>query len=303
MNKRIITSLMLPLLLAAGSAMASSTVTVLLYSKPGGLLDAHNRALIDGLQKNGYKTDYKIVTGCKGVESWIKKNPDQPMVFNTMVAEEINRRLDPTADNACDLQITKDKLITLTYGGPYNFCTMEKDNAAALKHLTTARHIRIGVASIPNTNEIVANGLVKDLGVDAKVIPIVGVPKVVQALISGDIQYTASTNTQPFLAAGANCFLTVGDRDFAKRMNRISIDDVKPNSTWRGVSADFWYYGINVDSDAVRKIAIDVANNHPGLIKYLDSGFVKVGGAAGMDRAEEWQLFNRAVEKMLPTNR
>ncbi len=295
--------LLVPLLMMASTAFASSTITVLLYSKPGGLLDAHNRAIIDGLEKAGYKTDYKMVTGCKGVESWLKKNPKEPMVFNTMVAEEINRRLDPKADGACDLQITKDKMLTLTYGGPYNFCTMEKDNARALQQLTTGKNIRIGVASIPNTNEIVAKGMVKELGVDARVVPIVGVPKVAQALISGDIQFTVSTNTQPFLSAGANCFLTVGDREFAKRMNRISIDDIKPDSQWRRVSADFWYYGVNVDTDRVRKIAIDVANTHPELIKYLDSGFVKVGGAAGMDRSREWNLFNASVEKMLPAGK
>lgn len=270
------------------SASIASEISVLLYNPPGGLMDVMNRSMIENMEKKGIKTTYQQVQGCKGVESWIKSNPTKPMLMNTFVDDEINRLLNPTNEGVCDVGFNAERVVAGTMITNLTMCSMLPTDKAIDK--LTKRKSVIGVVFNPTTNFLTAKGLVDSMKLDSKVVKLQGNPRVIQALVSGDIDFALVNNTHSFVSAGANCFMTTGDKKEGARVGRISLEDISPKNPWVGAKTMMYLYGVNIPNrDSVARIYVDTMNTHPEMTKNLNTGYVWGGQISGKTRDQEWK--------------
>ena len=288
---------MLSLLCFFALSAHAEPITVLLQSAPGGLYDVSNRALIDKLSAAGIKTDYQRVTGCKGAEAWLKNNPGRPVIMSVVVEEEVNRRLNPKADNACDLNFTKDRILSASIVTNISMCSMLPEDQA-LQKLLKGRSV-IAATNVPSTNSQLLNGLIRSLNIDAKSVVVQGQAKLMQALISGDVDFVVLGNVQNAVASGARCFLTTGDKAEAQRVGRTSLATISANNPWIDAKQFYTFYGANLDRSRIVPIVIDTVRTHPDIQKNLATGFRLAGQPSGANADQEWQQIERHIQQYL----
>ena len=278
---------------------AAEPINLLVPYPPGGLVDQTLRAFDDTFKSKGVETNYLILNSCKNVENWLAKNPEKPAVMVFPAQEQINTALNPTADNACQITATKQNTIMITTSIPMNVCSMLPADQA-LAHFRRGTH-KIGATFSPATNGILVNGLIKTLGLNSALVEYQGNPKLVQALISKDVEFAIFGNIKPAISAGATCFLTTGTKDFAKQFNRTSIDEISVNNPWRGNGQMNIALGWNVDTQMVRSYVMEAMKTNPNMQKQLSVGYTMPGLISGASVDEQWKMignyFESAVKK------
>jgi hypothetical protein len=165
----------------------------------------------------------------------------------------------------------------------------------ALVHFRKGNH-KIGATFSPTTNRILINGLVKTLDLKSSLIEYQGNPKLLQALISKDIDFVLVANVAPAISAGATCFFTTGTRDFAKKFGRTSIDEISTNNPWRGNSQMNVALGWNVDTQKIRSYMIESMKTNANMQKQLSVGHTMPGLISGTSEDEQWKIISDYIE-------
>jgi hypothetical protein len=283
------------LLASSVYAQTPGQITILLNSTPGGIYDVQSRALEKTLRTQGYDIDYVITGSCKGGEIWLKDNPTKPAIFLANTEDEIYRLNYPTSDGACNLGYTKEKMIAVALVSRQNVCSMLPADKA-MEKFRKGKHI-LGTVFPPLNNYNLASDLVDALKLNSKVLKYQGNPILVQALISGDIDFAFFQNVMPAISAGATCFLTLGDKTYAQQMNRTSISAVDPKTKYIDYKAIQAYMGQNVDVSLMRKFAVETLKTDANIQKELEAGHRLGGVATGTSVDQQWKFALDQISK------
>ena len=257
--------------LISNFAMAGTNrITVVLPSVPGGIYDTQLRAMEKTLRTHGYDVDYEITGSCKGAAIWLKDNPNTPAIYLANTEDEIHRRNHPDSDGACDIGYTQDRLISISLVSRQNVCSMLPPDQAMTRF--KAGNFILGTVFPPLNNYYLVTDLIDNLKLNSRVIKYQGNPKLVQALISKDIDFAFFQNVMPARDAGASCFLTLGDKKYAEDLHRISIAKLDPNTKYVDYKAIQSYMGQNVNIATMRVLAVETLKTDPNIQKELQAG-------------------------------
>lgn len=295
--KRFISIAAIILSAVSFGAQAQSTkeLTVLVAAAPGGGLESMSRGIKSTFEANGYTVNLEQAKTCKGAEAWLKNNPSKPVVMAYMVEEEIYRQKAPTADDACDLNFSQKSLITLAMTSTFNICSMKpkEQSEQTLKEFLKGGH-KIGVTYYASTNAMVASGLTKSLNIDSKIVRLQGNPKLMQAVISGDVDYVMNTVSAPVVQAGGHCFFTTASDEVANKLNTTSINKVNAKSPWAGAGQMYTIIGFNVDKTLVKPLAVQAVEKSPEFNKLTIGNSVI---STGLSDAKEWEAVKTHIAR------
>lgn len=284
------------LLVAATSSQAAEPINILLSAPVGGIYDAHNRAIESELKKSNMPTNYVLLNTCKATGDWLKRNPTKPAVFVFSLEEQINAIRNPDSDGACaDIVAKKSNLISMGLSGNSNICTLLPPDQA-MNTFLKGQH-KIGATFIPPINGPLLNGLIDTLKLNSKAIQYQGNPKLLQALVSRDIDFALFANVAPAISVGAHCFLTTAPEARAKELNRVSLATISPGNYWIDAKQVFVILGVNVNTNDLRPLVHRAMNTDAGIKKNLDAGWFLSGTVKGTTPDQEWNMVDSHVKK------
>lgn len=293
---KILKHLTVWLTLAVGSAvLASEPINLLVPFPPGGQTDQITRAFERTLQTKGIKTNYLILNNCKSTEQWLLKNANKPAIVFHNLEEQINAMLNPRDDNACGIKASKENTLAIALSGYMNMCSMLPADQA-LAHFVKGKH-KIGTTFSPPTNGVLVNGLIKDLKLNSHLIEYQGNPRLVQALVSKDIDFALFGNVAPAIGAGATCFFTTAPVAQAKNLGRTSLEELKSDSRWIGNARMVLALGFNVDKSTYRSLVIETMKTDENMQKQLSVGFMMPGMISGSTEAQQWSIITEHITR------
>lgn len=284
--------------LAMGVQAKDRQINVIYSSPAGGLIDGHNKAMQEHLEKNNWRVDAVRAPNCRAAKSWLDNNPGKPAVMAFQVEEDAYTRMAPGAADACGMTIDPRTVAGISLANYYVVCSMLPPEKALPKFLAGGN--KIGVTYFASTNVIVAESLVKTLNLkDTKVLRFQGQPKNTQALVSGDVDFTIGTNASSITSAGGQCFLSTAPKAAAEKMGWKSIADIDPKNPWLGSGQMYVYLAFNTDPAGIAKEAKEVITTNPILIEYNKTNSYPTGIVAGQSRDQQWKNIDNHIKRYL----
>jgi hypothetical protein len=272
----------------AMTVMAQEPINVIVSLPPGGLTERINLAFKDELEKNGYKTNLVRFDNCKGLENWVKANPNKPAVFEWILGTQALAMIDPGHPGACTVSLTEKTVLTINHQTQFQACSLK--SAGDAKHLWMSGRGKLGITAAPDINGPIAEQIVADVNKNIQVIKYKGNPALVQALISKEVDFVGQfSNTAPVVQAGGTCFFTTAGIGKAARNSQISIDDFRKNSAVAGAGYMSVAVGLNVDTDKIRPIITNVIDKNPVFVQHFAGGADKRGVPAGATPAQQFK--------------
>jgi hypothetical protein len=292
---KIITALLMSATVSVSAVAAEKNITVVHSSSPGGLIDAQNQALQRGLETSGYKVNVVRTKNCRQAQAWLKDNPKTPVAMTYHVEEQAYLNNFPSSDDACDLGFEKSKLLAITTGNYTTVCSMLPADQAAQKFF--AGNHRVGVTYYAAVNHLLAQGVLDSLKIKAKISRLQGNNKLIQALVSGDVDFTIQGNAASAVKAGATCFLTTAPKKYAQPVGMLSLEEFDAKNPWIGRGHLFTYIGMNLtDAESVRKITIDIINKDEIVQKQLKVNAYKAGVSVGETVDQQWTRVDQHIK-------
>lgn len=277
-------------------AQAQAPINVIATTPPGGLSEKVNLLVQNALEGAGYKTNLIRYDNCKGAENWLKNNPGKPAVFDYLFVNQAMYVYDPAHPGGCNLPLTKDNVVNIVLRTQFQACSLlPKDEALAL---WKSGRGKLGVTATPDLNGVMADRIVGDVTPNTKVIRYKGNPALIQAMTSREIDFVGQySNAGSAIAAGAQCFFTLGDRAKAAQINSTSVDDVKPNSAARNIGYLTGVIGYNIDIAKMRPIMINAVKTDPDLKKHFEAGADQSGVVIGQTADQQWREIDAYINK------
>jgi hypothetical protein len=277
------------LLMAVGTAVAQEPINVIVSLPPGGLTDKINLAFKDELEKNGYKTNLVRFDNCKGLENWVKANPNKPAVFEWILGNQALSMIDPGHPGACTVSLTEKTVLTINYQSQFQACSM-KPVRDATEQWKNGKG-KLGITAAPDINGAIAEQIVADVNKNIQVVKYKGNPALMQALISKEVDFVGQfSNAASVVQAGGTCFFTTAGIGKAARNSQISIDDFRKNSPVAGAGYMSVAVGLNIDTDKIRPIITNVIDKNPAFVQHFATGADKRGVPAGTTPAQQFKL-------------
>lgn len=270
-----------------------------LYSSPvGGLIDGQNKAMQESLEKKGYRVEVVRAPNCRAAKAWLDANPTKPVVFNFQVEEEAYARLNPNAADACGIEITRKNLLAVGIANHYLVCSMMPKEQAMQKFLAGGN--RVGVTYFAATNVVVAESLIRAMNLkDTKALRFQGQPKLTQALVSGDVNFTVNTNAGSIVNAGGQCFLSTAPADLARQNGWRSVAEFDAKNPWINGGQMYVYLTYNTDHSAMTAEAVDVIKNHSILNDARKHNAFITGVAAGQTADQQFKMTQQHIDRYL----
>jgi len=273
----------------AMTAMAQEPINVVTNLPPGGLSERINLAFKDELEKNGYKVNLVRFDNCKGLENWVKANPNKPAVFEWILGFQALAMIDPTHPGACIVPLTEKTVLSINHQTQFQACSMKPVRDAMNQWRSGTG--KLGITAAPDINGPIAEQIVADVNKNIQVIKYKGNPALVQALISKEVDFVGQfSNAAPVIQAGGTCFFTTAGIGKAARNNQISIDDFRKNSPVAGAGYMSVAVGLNIDPDKIRPIIVDAVNKNPAFVQHFATGADKRGVPTGATPAQQFKL-------------
>jgi hypothetical protein len=273
----------------AMTVMAQEPINVVTNLPPGGLSERTNLAFKDELEKNGYKVNLVRFDNCKGLENWVKANPNKPAVFEWILGFQALAIIDPGHPSACMVPLTEKTVLTINYQSQFQACSMKpvRDAMDQWKNRTG----KLGITASPDINGTIADQIVADVNKNIQVVKYKGNPALMQAMISKEVDFVGQfSNAATVIQAGGTCFFTTAGIGKAARNNQISIDDFRKNSPVAGSGYMGVAVGLNVDTDKIRPIIANVINTNLVFVQHFAGGADKRGVPAGTTPAQQFKL-------------
>jgi hypothetical protein len=284
--------------LAMGVQAKERQISVIYSSPAGGIIDGHNKAMQEQLEKNNWRVDAVRAPNCRAAKAWLDSNPGKAAVMNFQVEEDAYTRMAPGAADACGMTIDPKNVAAISLANHYVVCSMLPPEKALPKFLAGGN--KIGVTFFASTNAVVAESLVKTLNLkDTKVLRFQGQPKNTQALVSGDVDFTIGTNASSITSAGGQCFLSTAPKAAAEKMGWKSIADLDPKNPWIGSGQMYVYLAFNTDPRGIAKETVEVIKTNPVLIDYNKTNSYPTGIAAGQTVDQQWKTIDNHIKRYL----
>jgi hypothetical protein len=270
------------------AALASEPVNIVTSFPPGGFSEKVNQILESSLQAAGYKTNMVRFDNCKSAENWVKQNPKKPAVFDWPLVNQALSITEPSNPAACAVPLNQESVVTLAFRTQFQLCAMiSPENAMARFRAGTGR---MGVTATPGIHKAMAEQIVADLGPDTKIVMYKGNPALIQALASREIEFAGQfSNASSATAAGAKCFLTLGDQSKAAKLGSTSVDAIKKNSSVAGMGYLTTIVGYNIDPAKVRPVIIKAIKENNDFKKHFATGADPAGLVIGQTPEQQWR--------------
>jgi hypothetical protein len=285
MLKKIVAAIVTAILGTAACA-AGKDLYVIQFAPPGGNYDRMNQAITEEATKRGYQVTQVQVTRCKGIEAWIKDNPNKPAIHAWDLTEHVASLVDPNHPTACDLRLNKDRIISLNFVYNMNVCTMSRDVDAQLKRLLTDSKIKVGQVKTNLAYVMFLDGLMKDLNPSAKLIRFNASKDQAQALLSGDIDFATTSVSYNLEQVGATC---IASSNFGGQFKGFDLSRHLPKSSWARHGTSQGYLGYNINVEEFRGMVRHLAATDERFLKQYELGATKAGILAGTTGEEQWK--------------
>ena len=283
---RLVSGTVLSLLSCA--VLASEPVNIVTSFPPGGFSEKVSQMLESSLQAAGYKTNMVRFDNCKSAENWVKQNSKKPAVFDWPLVNQALSISEPNNPTACSVPLSQESVVTISFRTQFQLCAMTSvENAMARFRAGTGR---MGVTATPGIHKAMAEQIVSDLSPDTKIVMYKGNAALVQALTSREIEFAGQfSNASSATAAGAKCFLTLGDRAKAAKLGSTSVDDIKKNSSVAGVGYLGTIIGYNIDTNKVRPVIVKAIKENEDFKKHFAAGADPAGLVIGQTPEQQWR--------------
>lgn len=273
--------------LVAMPAQAAKELYVIEFTPPGGNYNRMNQAISAQAAKRGYEIREVRVNRCKGIENWRKANPNKPALHAFDWLEDAARIVDPDNPAACDLGLTKDRVITVNHVFNVHFCSMNKDKKRSADFLFNDPNAKVGYVKTNAASAVGFTSVISMVNSRARQIPFKGGADQSQALLSGDIDFGITQMPINFEKVGATCF---AQTNYNGVVDPTSVDLSKkfPNSVWSRYGSSQGYVGYNIDVNEFRTMALEASRTDERFTKQYQLGAAKKGVLAGETAEQQW---------------
>ena len=291
---KLLKSLFVALAMIAGATQAQQAVNIIHSLPPGGLHERTNNPIQVGLEAAGIKTNTVRFDNCKGLENWIKNNPNKPAVFDYLLVNQALSQLEPNHPGACNLPLSAQSVLAIVFETQFQVCSFAA--AGNARDLWLTGRGKMGITASPDLNGIMAERIVADVNPNIKVIRYKGNATLIQALTSREVDFVGVfSNASSVVAAGGQCFFTTANAEKAAKFQQISIDSVKKNSSVAGVGYMSTIVGYNVDIAKLRPIVVNAIKTNKDLGTVFANGGDQRGVVIGQTPEQQF----REVENWL----
>jgi len=291
-----ISALLLSLFLVAGVQAKERQISVIYSSPAGGIIDGHNKAMQESLEKNNWRVDAVRAPNCRAAKAWLDGNPGKPAVMAFQVEEDAYNRIAPGAADACGLTIEPKNVAAISLANHYVVCSMLPPEKALPKFLAGGN--KVGVTFFASTNVTVAESIVKTLNLrDTKVLRFQGQPKATQALVSGDVDFFLGTNAASVTGSGAQCFLSTAAKPLADKMGWKSIAELDSKNPWISSGHMYVYLAFNTDRNGIAQEAMSAVKTNPILIEFNRTNSYLTGVAAGQTEEQQFRVIQNHINR------
>ena len=200
-------------------------INILRFAPPGGNVAVWTDAIIDTLEKNGYKSTLISFKNCKEGFKWTQEHPNEPSIFWGQSQAAILDNLDPENPATCGFPVNEENLVTIISKWWTFICGHKdvNDNFDVLMN----KHSNIAIYNHP-ISVSVFKAQMKALDVKANILTFTKPKDQLQAFISGDADYIVLNNENLAKSVSqASCFGTTASPEDAKlyQTGRISYSE------------------------------------------------------------------------------
>lgn len=268
------------------AAASAEPVWILHGAKPGGNSGRMNNALAGELEKNGYEVRHEFLTGCRGIEQWMSKNPTKPAVFDFQIIDDLIKDVEKSSSQACDVGLDKNSVLTISLKSSLKFCA--KDEATIERWINKQGSAKIGYHRVGPPTQIMYEGVAREINPSSEFVHIKGGARLAQALVSGDVDIAAAGFTATLEQAGAKCYV---ETDLlGTRNTKYGVSQLVPGTRWPHAGQISVWVGKNVPTVEFRKHAVSAAKNHPDIAKGVKLGAQRDGVAMGKTPDQQWRI-------------
>lgn len=277
----------------------AADLTVLRIGAPGGGSDLYTAPMSARLKEKGWNTTLVGVLDCKGAEQWVKSNPNKPVLYLTWSDDFVLPVLQPDHPRACpSLGVSESTLVTPITQSYHMICSKTQ---VTVDQFLAHRNAKIGSWNHPVQTQILKD-LLSDLKLPHKVVGYARGADLMQALVSGDIDYVVVSSEGLVRNINGQCLITTAPVERAKQMSdfktdqsQVSTESLGAKLTRRNTGLIPVYVAYNVDITRLRQDVADILSTSPEYSKIWSSSTLKAGIVAGQSPAAQWATFNSFI--------
>ena len=279
--------LLVLLALFSNLVFAGQDLTVIRIGAPGSVIETWTHPMASRLAEKGWNTQLIGFPDCQGAEQWIKDNPAKPVMYMAYMDHFALPYVKPDHPRLCpSLKASEQTLVAMPSRVYHNICAIGRD----FSDLKTMRNPIVGTWNHP-TQVTVVKTLLKDIGVEARVVEYASAAQMIQATAAKDLDFVVVSYDNLVTGIGGQCFITTAPKDLAKKQNKISVYDVVAKPTRPGTGAVPAFVAYNTDVPRLQKDMAAIFNTAPEYTGMWSNSNIKSGIAAGKTAKQQWQEF------------
>jgi len=276
------------LMLISNLSFAGNDLTVIRIGMPGSVIETWTHPMASRLAERGWNTQLVGFPDCQGAEQWIKDNPAKPVMYMSYMDHFALPYVNPTHPRLCpSLKATEQSLVAMPSRVYHNICAIDH----SFNNLKTMSRPTVGTWNHP-TQVSVVKALLKDLGVEARVVEYASAAQMIQATAAKDLDFVVVSYENLVTNIGGQCFITTAPKELAKKQNKLSVYDVVKKPSKPGTGAVPAYVAYNTDVPKLQQDMAVIFNTAPEYTSMWSTSNIKSGIAAGRTSKQQWQEFN-----------
>lgn len=276
------------LMMVSTMAFAGPDLTVIRIGLPGSVIETWTHPMSSRLAERGWNTQLIGFPDCQGAEQWIKDNPAKPVMYMSYMDHFALPFVKPDHPRLCPtLKASEQSLVAMPSRVYHNICGINK----TFSDLKSMNKPTIGTWNHP-TQVSVVKTLLKDLGVDARIVEFASAAQMIQSTAAKDLDFVVVSYENLVTNIGGQCFITTAPKELAKKQNKLSVFDVVKTPSKPGTGAVPAYVAYNTDIEKLQKDMAVIFNTAPEYTSMWSNSNIKSGIAAGRTSKQQWQEFN-----------
>lgn len=240
--------ILLSMLLFVTTASAE-TITLHIFTGPGGFSAVAGKILADGLNKRGYDIDFRALGNCVlDKQTWDSAKGPVLGYRDSL----INNYVIPN----CDIQTTVDNLILHANDSAGYFCNTGPTGKTQEDFIRQGSKSAVGTA-VTYPEVAMFNIISKDSSITVKVLQYKLQTEVAAAAKSGEIDFILANGPWPETQLGAKCFWTTGKQKIEGYARGV---DIWPNNSTMITTYGAWYIAKGFSKEQMAKLREDAAD-------------------------------------------
>ena len=245
--KTLLTASML--LLSALCNSIAQEIPLHIYPGPGGSSAGTSQILAEGLNKRGYKIDFRALNNCSLSKStWDNATGPVIMYRDTM----INNNIAPE----CDVQTTKDNLVLYANSNPMYFCNSKATGKTWEDFIKPGSTHIIGTTANMPDNALVES-FNKEFKIKAKIMQFRVTSDLAASAKAGELDFIVSNGPWVELQLGAKCFWITGHNQVP---GYALGKDIMPNNQLMLSTSGLWFIAKGFTPEQMDKLRKDAAD-------------------------------------------